>query len=256
MFPGRMLVALYGHPGTPSLGVLGEQGVDASVARAKAHAGGYAGLVPTPVVPAFEIIATVASGAAGADGNYSNESGPEELRSWVDAAGRAGIYVILDLQPGRTDFLTQAKRYASLLERPYVGLALDPEWRLAPGQQPLQQIGSVGVDEINRVVAWLADFTRERALPQKLLVLHQFQLRMVSGRDRLDTSRDELAVLLHADGQGTQGDKQATWRALHQNTPAGVYWGWKNFYDEDSPMLTAGQTLASVNPRPQLVSYQ
>ena len=35
MFPGRALVALYGHPTGGSLGALGEQGPDASVARAK-----------------------------------------------------------------------------------------------------------------------------------------------------------------------------------------------------------------------------
>ena len=35
---------------------------------------------------------------------------------------------------------------------PYVGLALDPEWRLAPDQVHLRQIGSVGIDEVNGVV--------------------------------------------------------------------------------------------------------
>jgi hypothetical protein len=256
LFPGRLLVALYGHPGVPSLGVLGEQGLNASIERARKHAVSYEGLVRGPVVPAFEIIATVASGNAGPDGNYSNESEPAELRPWVEAAGRAGLYVLLDLQPGRTDFLTQARRYESLLTLPYVGLALDPEWRLGPGRLPLQQIGSVGIDEVNRVIGWLADVTRARALPQKLLVLHQFQLRMVTGRERLDLSRDELAVMLHADGQGTQGDKQATWRALHENAPRGLHWGWKNFYDEDHPMLTGPQTMASVRPTPNLISYQ
>jgi len=36
------------------------------------------------------------------------------------------------------------------------------------------QIGSVGVDEVNRAVTWLADLTRDKALPQKLLMLHRF----------------------------------------------------------------------------------
>jgi hypothetical protein len=114
----------------------------------------------------------------------------------------------------------------------------------------------VSVDEVNRLIGWLADLTREHVLPQKLLVLHQFQLRMIDGRERLDTSRDELAVMVHADGQGSQGDKQATWRALHANPPAGIFWGWKNFYDEDAPMLTPEQTMAQVSPRPDLISYQ
>jgi hypothetical protein len=256
LFPGRLLIALYGHPGTAALGVLGEQGLAAAVERARAHAALYEPLVDDPVVPAFEIIATVASSAPGEDGNYSAEAAPDDLRPWVEAAGEAGLYVVLDLQPGRTDFLTQAQRYGSLLELPHVGLALDPEWRLSPDGVHLTEIGSVGVDEVNGVVTWLADLTREHGLPQKLLVLHQFQLRMIDGRERLDTSRDELAVMVHADGQGAQGDKQATWLALHQNPPAGLVWGWKNFYDEDAPMLTPEQTMAQVHPRPDLISYQ
>jgi hypothetical protein len=256
LFPGRLLVALYGHPGTGALGVLGEQDLEGSIERARAHAAPYETLVEDPVVPAFEIIATVASSSAGSDGNYSAEADPEFLRPWVEAAGEAGLYVVLDLQPGRTDFVTQAERYRSLLELPHVGLALDPEWRLSPDGVHLTQVGSVGVDEVNRVIGWLADLTREHVLPQKLLVLHQFQLRMIDGRERLDTSRDELAVMVHADGQGSQGDKQATWRALHGNPPAGLFWGWKNFYDEDAPMLTPEQTMADVSPRPDLISYQ
>ena len=131
------------------------------------------------------------------------------------------MYVLLDLQPGREDFLSQAKLYAALLERPYVSLALDPEWRLAPGQVPLRQIGSVGIDEINSVVTWLADLTRAKALPQKLLLLHQFRLSMIRDRDRLDTSRPELQLMIQMDGQGGQGVKLATWGAVRRGRPPG-----------------------------------
>jgi hypothetical protein len=122
----------------------------------------------------------------------------------VEAAGAAGLYVMLDLQPGRADFLTQARRYEPLLAQPHVGLALDPEWRLRPDQRHREQIGSVPVEEINSVITWFADLTRDRGLPQKLLMIHQFRTSMIVGRDRLDTSRDELCVLIHADGFGTQ----------------------------------------------------
>jgi hypothetical protein len=257
LFPGRMLVALYGNPGSGALGVLGEQGIDASIERARQHAKAFAGLVDRPVVPAFEIIATVASSAPGPDGDYSSESDPEALRPWVEAARDAGVYVVLDLQPGRTDFRTQAQRYEALLELPNVGLALDPEWRLRPDQQPLQQIGSVGVDEVDDVGTWLAGLTREHRLPQKLFVVHRFRGGMIDGRDRLDTSRPELAVTIHADGQGTPGDKQATWARVHEDLPPGpLHWGWKNFYDEDHPMLTPQQTIDQVDPDPDLVTYQ
>jgi hypothetical protein len=256
LFPQHMMVALYGTLGTGALGVLGEQGLPESIQRARDTAAPYQTLVDATVVPAFEIIATVASSAAGSDGNYSAESDVETLRPWVEAAGEAGVYVVLDLQPGRTDFLTQARLYQPLLELPHVGLALDPEWRLRPDQVHLTQIGQVGIEEVNQVVTWLADLTRDRTLPQKLLVLHQFQVRMIVDRERLDTSRDELAIMVHVDGQGTQPMKQDTWQVLHQDAPAPLYWGWKNFYDEDSPTLTPDQTIAQVHPTPQLVTYQ
>src|SRR5215469_6124933 len=65
LFPMRMLVALYGEPGTPSLGVLGHQGLQASIARARRVAAAYRALSHVPVVPAFEIIATVAQAHPG-----------------------------------------------------------------------------------------------------------------------------------------------------------------------------------------------
>lgn len=255
LFPGRRLVALYGTPGTAALGLLGEQDLPASIARAQGLAAEYQALTTDTVVPAFEMIVTIASAGATPDGNYSNELPVETFVPWVEAARDAGIYVVIDLQPGRTDFLTQAQQYEALLRYPNVGLALDPEWRLAPDQVHLRQIGSVGVDEVNAVSEWLARLTRENALPQKLLVLHQFQLRMIGERERLDTTRPEIAVVIHADGQGSQPAKAGTWNALRAGAPEGVRWGWKNFIDEDVPMLTPAQTY-QVQPVPELVSYQ
>jgi len=255
LFPGRRMVALYGHPGDSGLGSLGEQSLNAAITRARKVAASYSSLVNEPVVPAFEIIATVASSAAGADGNYSNESTIAQLRPWVDAAGKAGIYVVLDLQPGRTDFLTQAKLYTPLLIQPHVGLALDPEWRLKPGQRHLAQIGSVSAAEINKTAAWLADLTRQHKLPQKVLMLHQFRLDMITNRASVDTSYDELRVVIHADGFGTRGEKFNTWRNMHVKPPPNVWWGWKNFYDEDRPTFTPRQTVA-VAPSPVFISYQ
>ncbi|WP_255596153.1 hypothetical protein [Cellulomonas sp. C5510] len=252
--PGKRYVALYGTPGTPALGVLGEQDVPATIARARQTAEPYAALTDDTVVPTLEIIATVASAAPEPDGSYSRARSVEDLRPLVEAAQEAGQAVVIDLQPGRTDFVTQAKQYAELLAYPHVGLALDPEWRLAPDQVHLRQIGSVGVDEVNATADWLAGFTREHHLPQKMFLLHQFSLRMITDRERLDTSHDELAVIIHADGQGSQPAKADTWRALRQGAPD-VHWGWKNFYDEDQPMLDPAQTYA-VQPTPDLVTYQ
>ncbi|KGM15449.1 hypothetical protein N867_08380, partial [Actinotalea fermentans ATCC 43279 = JCM 9966 = DSM 3133] len=252
---GRRMVAMYGSPGIPALGILGEQDVTASIARAQGLAAEYQALTTDVVVPAFEIIATIADRPAGADGNYSNELPVEAFVPWVEAALEAGVYVVLDLQPGRTDFVTQARLYESLLLYPNVGLALDPEWRLGPDQVHLRQIGSVGIDEVNAVGDYLSELTRTHHLPQKLLVLHQFMQRMVDGRERLDTADPAVQVLIHVDGQGSQGAKAGTWANILQGAPANVVWGWKNFIHEDVPMATPQQTY-QVQPLPHFVSYQ
>ena len=102
--------------------------------------------------------------------------------------------MVLDLQPGRTDFLTQAKRYEEVLKLPYVGLALDPEWRLKPDQVHLRQIGSVSAAEVNTVSQWLAGLVRRESLPQKLFLVHQFDFSMITERETLETP-SELAVV-------------------------------------------------------------
>ncbi|MBW3620882.1 MAG: hypothetical protein KY461_11600 [Actinobacteria bacterium] len=255
VFPGRMIVALYGHPDGPALGVLGEQPLAETLTRAATQAAAYDGLVDVPVVPALEIIATVASAAAGPDGDYSRRTSIEQLRPYVDAAREAGVFVVLDLQPGRTDFLTQAKHYEELLAEPHVGLALDPEWRLGPNDRHLVRIGSVGAAEVNAVVSWLADLTRREALPQKLLVLHQFKHSMITDRESIDTSREELAMVLHVDGQGGQPAKLATYASMLRDLSPDVWVGWKNFHDEDRPMRSEAETV-TLDPRPVLVTYQ
>ena len=187
VFPGHRLVALYGNPESPALGALGQQDLPATIARARQMAAPYRALSSVPVVPAFEIIATVALGSPGPQGTYSAVSSLASLRPWVQQATAAGFYVILDLQPGRANLLDQAKMYEPLLAMPNVGLALDAEWKLQPGQLPLQQIGSVSIGEVNSVVSWLAGLTAELHLPQKVLVLHQFRLSMIQHEQELDT---------------------------------------------------------------------
>ena len=255
LFPDRRFVALYGHPGTPGLGALGEQGPEESAQRAIELAKQYQPHSEEKVLPAFEIIATTASSEPGPDGSYSNVSTVEHLMPYIEAAEKNDVYVVLDLQPGHQDFLTQAKIYEELLKRPNVGLALDPEWRLAPGQVHMQQIGSVTADEINETTEWLAEITAENNLPQKLVILHQFSMAMIQNREDVKTDHPELEIALHADGHGTPELKMETWGVLQQGLPDGIYMAWKNFYDEDTPTFTPEQTY-NIEPKPWFVSYQ
>lgn len=256
VFPGRRVVALYGHPSGPALGVMGEQPPQEAVKRVNDFVRQYQELTPdTPTVPAFEVIATVASSDPGDDGDYSNESTVEELRPYVEAIGKAGGFAVLDLQPGRASFLSQAQRYQELLALPYVGLALDPEWKIGPDEKPLGRVGNTTAAEVNEVSAWLADFTKSKKLPQKIFIMHQFQLQMIRDREQLNLNHPELSFVLHADGHGDAHDKMATWDKMREGLQPQIFMAWKNFIDEDTPMFDPRQTLG-VQPTPWFISYQ
>ena len=255
LFPDRRLVALYGTPGVPELGALGEQDVEVAIDRITEKAEAYQEFSEEPVQPAFEIITTVASTEPGARGDFTNELDPETIRPWVEAAAEAEVYVVLDLQPGHRDFLAQAQEYEELLSEPHVGLALDPEWRLQDWQRHGHQVGSVTAEEVNATAGWLAELTAEEELPQKLFIIHQFTHAMIQDRENLDTSHDELAMTIHADGHGSPELKMSTWNELQRGLPEGIWMAWKNFHDEDTPTFTPEETYG-LEPQPWFVSYQ
>lgn len=255
VFENKRYVALYGVTSGPSLGALGEQSPAQSVRRVQNLVDEYQAFTDEKVQPAFEVIATVASSAPGEDGDFSDESTVESLLPLIEMAEKHGVYVVLDFQPGRSDFLSQIRQYEELLKHPNVGVGFDPEWRLAPGQQPLQQIGSVDSSEINEALAYLADLTEQNELPQKMVVIHQFTDSMITNRELLDTSHEQLALTLHADGHGTPDLKLDTYRTLLKNLPEDIKPSWKNFYDEDIPMLTPEQTYG-LDDKPWVVTYQ
>ena len=78
---------------------------------------------------------------------------------------------------------------------------------------------------------------------------------MITNRELIETP-PELAVLIHMDGQGPLGAKYNTWNTLTGEADADrFYWGWKNFYDEDSPVATPEQVL-ELSPNIVFVSFQ
>ncbi len=256
LFPKYRFVALYGSPEFSGLGSLGEQPLQESVIRAKDLAASYQKISEEKVVPTFEIIATVASANPTENDDYSSETSIDKLMPWVKEANKNGMYVVLDLQPGRSSFLTQAKLYEGLLKMPGVGLGLDPEWRLqTKDARHLITTGSVTAEEINQTSKWLADLIKQNELPPKIFIVHQFKISMISQRESLDTSREELFYILHMDGFGTLNAKTETLNTVKAGLPKNMYIGWKNFFDEDIPTPTPEQTMSQI-PKPWFVSYQ
>jgi hypothetical protein len=249
-----MYVALYGFPGSRVLGALGEQDVDASVRRAIETARPYEAF-GRRVVPTFEILGSVASSVAGADGDYSNEFDPSRFQSHLDAAAAAGLHVVFDLQSGRARFPDQAREYEALWRFPHTSIALDPEWRVGPTERPGGGfIGTVDAAEVNATIDYVDGVVRQHQLPPKMCIVHQFTPSMITNKAQI-RGTDRVQVVIQMDGFGTLARKRDSWARTVADLPAGAFAGWKNFYDDDSPTPTPAETMAN-EPTPRYVSYQ
>jgi putative cell wall-binding protein len=251
LFPQHRMVALYGHARSDKMGALGEQPPEEAAERTKRVAAQWAPGGRT-ILPTFELIVTVAQRDAGADGMYRTVAEPEEVQTYLDVARRHGIYLLLDVQPGRSDFLTEVRKYEQFLVEPDVGIALDPEWRMHGSTTPGSEVGYVEAAEVNQVVDYVADLVRRNRLPQKLFVVHQFTHDMIRDRDQI-RAPDELSVNFHADGFGSRAAKRSKYDSFLAPPPFSM--GFKLFYDEDTNMFAPADVLAFPRP-PDLITYQ
>ncbi|MCW2815001.1 MAG: hypothetical protein JWN84_2456 [Nocardioides sp.] len=251
---GRFLVAYYGTGGTGSLGVLGETDPASMHRRLERAARPFAGLgrEGSRVQLVYELIVTVADRGPGPDGDFSHDVPRSVVRQYVDAARRRGALLLLDLQPGRSRFVDVARRWEWALREPHVGLAIDPEWRMARDEVPGTVIGSVSAKEVDLVSGWLDGVRRRNGLPEKLFVIHQFRTDMVRGIDRVE-DRPGLAMVQHVDGFGTPGQKLDTYRTVERSRRFDM--GFKLFYDEDVPRMSARE-VRSMRPAVRFVSFQ
>jgi len=253
IFPDHTLVAYYGTAGTGALGVLGEDTPDRITTRLRKAAAPF-GTPRRPVQIVYELIVTVADAGPGRDGDYSHDISRAKVDAFIAAAHRNKALLILDLQPGRSDFLTVAKRWRWALEDPWVGLALDPEWRMGPHQVPARVIGSVGAREVNAVSRWLQRLSKHRDLPEKVFMLHSFRTTMI--RNIKDVvRRQRLATVLHIDGFGTQAQKLATYHTVAATRPRYMRMGFKLFYDEDINRMSA-RRVRQIRPVVEFASFQ
>jgi hypothetical protein len=250
VLPRYRVVAYYGAPQDPELGALGIGTPDAAVKRLRRQAAAYdAG---RPVMPALELIAVVAAHDPGEGGRYSLRQDDRTIARYLRAARRAKALLLLDIQPGRSDFFTEATRLRKWLREPDVGLALDPEWRVTAGQVPGQVIGRVDSREVNATTAWLSALTAKYRLPQKLVVIHQFTDDMVD--ETTLKPRRGLAMVLNADGFGTAPVKISKYHRFTRQSP-GFGTGFKLFYHEDVGMMSPRRVL-KLHPVPDFVVYE
>lgn len=250
--PERRVVAFYGSPDDEELGTLGI-GTPAQAGRRLLRMAKRYEEPGRPVLPAMELLASIATAAPGDDGLYRRRASDGDIRRYLRAARAVGAVLILDIQPGRADFLPEARSLRRWLREPDVGLALDPEWHVGPDELPGQTIGSVDASQVVAVGRWLDRLTAENDLPQKLFVVHQFTEGMVERRERLRPFK-HLGFVLNVDGFGSAAVKKAKYRDFAALVPF-AFNGFKLFYREDEGLMEPRQVLR-LRPAPDVVVYE
>ncbi|MDR0623367.1 MAG: hypothetical protein LBG10_02955 [Treponema sp.] len=249
------ILAFYGHPLSDQMGILGRYSISELDTLLSELAGEYRAVNGgRGVRKAFYLI----YGTVWPQGEIGilRES---VLMEYIQYALENDLLIFLDHQIGRYDPVASLKRMLPYLKYPNVHLALDPEWRTA---KPMQEIGTVTADEINRAQQVMEDYLVEKNLPgERLLVVHQFNWRMIQNREEVKSDFARVRLVHCADGFGTPSLKAASYayNAQAANMPIK---GFKLFYNfgipgagYDHPLLTPKEVI-ELNPRPYIIMYQ
>jgi hypothetical protein len=263
LLPPYRLVAYYGAPQHVELGALGIGTPDEAGRKLLAQAAQYE-TKERPVMPVFELIVTLAQADAGSDGLFRLRQTPDVIQAYLNAVRKIKGILVLDVQPGQSTFVEEVKLLEPWLLQPDVGLALDPEWNVPAGQVPGKVIGSTNAATVNQISYYLARLRREKNLPQKVLIVHQFTDGMVKERDKV-LDRPGVAIVHNVDGFGTADQKKNIYVQLVYHRGAGSasgtppgggrFNGFKLFYKEDTGLMKPAQALG-LEPSPDVVVYE
>ncbi|MDP9035351.1 MAG: hypothetical protein M3O50_11130, partial [Myxococcota bacterium] len=255
LFPVHRLVGFCGTPGAPALGEL-QGNLPAKAKALDAQAAHYAqGRV---ILPVFELIAVVVQSGPGQDGMYRRRVDHSVVDEYLRVARQSKALLLLNIQPGHSDFVTEVKYYESYLREPDVGVALDPEWAMKGKERPGVYYGQTTGAVLNDVAEYLSTIIEQGDLPEKALVFHEVNRGIIKDEGLLRSFRG-VAIIKSVDGLGPVHAKIATYGNLMETMTAGVHPGFKLFFDEDtrngSRLMTAKEVLA-LSPQPEYVMYE
>ncbi len=254
LLPGCRVVAFYGNPMSKRMGILGEIKPDSMLARLAKQAAAYAAVDSArPALPALELIATVAQAGPGKSGQYRARM-PDTLIARVMGWAEANRYlVILDIQTGRSTVASEMVPLMKYLARPYVHLALDPEFSIGATKIPGKVIGRMDAADVNVASLMLAALVDSLKLPPKMLIVHRFTSPMLSNHQKIKLD-PRVQIVIDMDGFGPPRLKYGSYKAYVHDRPV-QYAGFKLFYKNDKPMLTPAQVM-EMDPVPLFIMYQ
>lgn len=254
LLPGHRILTFYGFPGNDKMGILGEYDKETALAKLKEQAAAYEAADPsTPVLLAFEVIASVGQKEPMADGSYLLDAPSSLLDDYADFCEKNGILLFLDVQIGRRTVETDTHGLEKWLAKPFVHLAIDPEFAMKEGQIPGEHIGQVDASDVTATQHWLVELSQKYGIPPKVLVVHQFHDGMIANKDKL-APVPGVQLVIDADGWGPPDQKRGTY-AFVNGTRQIEYDGIKLFYKQDDPIMTP-EEIVELSPVPLFVIYQ
>jgi hypothetical protein len=255
LFPDYQLVGFCGTPGAYALGPLLDHPAKKSD-KLLSYANQYD--IGRKILPVFELIAVVVQAGGGADGKYRMRVLDPVVDEYLQAARDAKGILLLNIQPGQSDFLTEVQRFEKYLHEPDVGVALDPEWAMLPKQTPNKFYGQSNGDAINAVIHYVSGIVTKEDLPEKALVFHKVNNYVVKSEDVIAPAPG-VAVIKSIDGYGNKWVKASTYAFLMKTKPAGIHPGFKLFFDEDTQkgqVLMSPAEVMKMVPQPEYVMYE
>ena len=254
LLPGNRILAFYGFPGNPEMGMLGEYDMGRLLELLREQAIEYEEADPsTPVLIAFEVIVSVAQKSPQADGSYLLDTPTSVLNEYADFTRENDILLILDAQIGYRTVENDVKGLRPWLAQEHVHLAIDPEFAMEEGQIPGDHIGSVDAIDIQWAQQWLTDLALEEGVSPKVLIVHQFTESMITNKHQV-FPMSGVQLVIDADGWGPPDLKTDAYNYVN-NVTAVEYAGVKLFYKLDVPLMTA-EDIVNLDPSPLFVMYQ
>jgi len=248
------IVAYYGTPMSELMGILGEAEPEVVMEQLIEQTQAYSDADPErPAIPMIEFIASIAQRDPGPEGLYVGQTDPEVIEEYVRLAEENDALLMLDVQLGRASVMDEIEILEDFLMEPHVHLAIDTEYSIDEGQVPGVDLGTVEGAEIQEAVEYLDELVERENLPDKLLMVHQFEQEIVTDKEAIQPT-ENVQVALHADGFGTPEAKFSKYGTLVRDQPI-QYGGFKVFYQQDTPVLEPEQVLA-LDPAPAVITYQ
>ena len=255
IIPEHRIVAFYGNPLSKKMGILGQIDPDSMLQKLEATAMEWAKADPDrKVLPALHLIAVVAQGYPGPAKKYRLQMPDSVIEKVAGWAEQRGWLLFLDIQPGLSTVEAEIPHLVKYLSRPYVHLALDPEFAMKDGKKPgTDWMGRMDATEVNHAIGELAKIVEKHQLPPKVLVVHRFTRNMLTNASQIKLD-PRVQVVIDMDGYGAPSGKKAAYRWFVVRYPV-QYTGWKLFYKNDKPLMTPEQVL-EVYPKPMYIQYQ